>query len=190
MQMLGVEDVEEAIMSFRADLAKSDILAWHKLGKRLRSVVALDEALIEHKLWHGQRDRVLELGPDGRVVRNRVDRHHTDIQVSKRIWVSANLALEQVRMVAHFSELHDKVHQVFHLLLILCKLEEVFGRYLLLDPGVKNALAVGHVTKKLDFFFRRYFLLHVALHASEHEWLEDGVQPLQLMFVELTLVHG
>lgn len=173
MEVPAVEDVEQRKVEVRPNLTKRDVLSWNEFGKRLGTVVTSDKTLVEDQLRNSQGDRALELSSDRRVVRNRVDRHDTNVDVSERVRVPLDLSLEQVWVVANFSELHDQVHQVLHLLLVFSKLKEVLSRDFLLDAGVQQSLSVGHVTEKLDFLLRRDLLLDVALHSAKHKRLQN-----------------
>lgn len=75
-------------------------------------------------------------------------------------------------------------------MLVLCELKEILRRDLLLDTSVQQSLPVSHVTEDFNFLLGCNLLLNVALHASEHEWLQNRVESLELVLVELTLVHG
>jgi len=107
MQVLAVEDVEQAKVNLRANLTEGDVFSWYKLRKSLGTVVTRDEALIKDQFRNGQGDRAFELRADCWVVSDHVDGHHTDVQVTESVWVPANLSLKKVRMVAYLPELHD-----------------------------------------------------------------------------------
>ena len=91
-------------------------------------------------------------------------------------------------MIAHLSELHDKVHQVFHLGLVLDKSKQIFGRDLILDPLVQHLLSVSHLARVCVLSLGSDFQLDVILQSAEHKRLEDEVKPPQLVLVNLTLV--
>ena len=91
-------------------------------------------------------------------------------------------------MITHLSELHDKVHQVFHLGLVLNEPKQIFGRDLILDPLIQHLLSVSHLACVGVFSFGSNFKLDVILQSSEHKRLEDQVKPPQLMLVDFTLV--
>jgi len=74
-------------------------------------------------------------------------------------------------MVAYFTELHNKVHEVFHFLLRLSHHEQVFSGNLASDSLVKGSLSVSHCAENFLFSFRRNFLFNISLKPSKHEWL-------------------
>ena len=93
-------------------------------------------------------------------------------------------------MVAYFPELHDQVHQVLHLVFVCCQVEEISNFYLVLDPVVQNFLSVSHDALDDGFFLWSYLLLDIDLEPSQHEWLKDQMKSLELMLVQLSLIHG
>ena len=93
-------------------------------------------------------------------------------------------------MVANFTELHDQVHQVLHLLFVLLELEQVACANLILDPLIEYSLTIGHLAGKFNFRLRAYFLLNISLKTAQHKGLEHGMQSLELVLVELALVHA
>lgn len=127
MEVLCIENVKQREVNLRADLTKCYIFPWHKLGEGLCPIVARDKALIENQLGHGERDWILELRSNRGVVSNGIDRHHSNVKVSERVGIPLNLSLEQIWMVAHFPELHNKIHQILHLLLVFSECEEILG---------------------------------------------------------------
>jgi hypothetical protein len=89
----------------------------------------------------------------------------------KDVGVPADLSLEQVWMVAHLSELHNQVHQIFHLGLVLFKLEEVASGDLVLDPLIQDSLPISHLAGQFNLGLLPDLLLDIPFKSSEHEGL-------------------
>ena len=79
-------------------------------------------------------------------------------------------------MIAYLTELHDEVHQVLHLLLVLLKLEQVLCRDVILNALVKDALSESHIASQLYFCLWSDFLLDISLETTKHKWFQDGVK--------------
>ena len=95
----------------------------------------------------------------------------SDRHFLKDVGVPANLSLKQVWMVAYLSKLHDQVHQIFHLSLVLFKLEKIASGNLVLDPLIQDSLPVSHLAGQFYLSLLSDLLLDVPFKSSEHEGL-------------------
>ncbi|KAH6603254.1 hypothetical protein Trco_008029 [Trichoderma cornu-damae] len=96
-------------------------------------------------------------------------------------------ALEQVRVVADLPELHHQVHQGSRVLVVSHGglLDEIHDVDLVAQVAVVGSLPVGEIAEDVHLNLVAQLLLHVLLHAAEHERLQDHVEALQLVLVEL-----
>lgn len=101
----------------------------------------------------------------------------------------AGPSFEEFRVVADFPELHDQIHQILHFGLALEHFKELLYRQFALNLVVQFFLPLGHLAIHLNFVLLPYFVLHVLLDPSQHEWLENRVKSLKLVLVQLFLVH-
>ena len=116
--------------------------------------------------------------------------HHSCLHFTEHEWGLAHPPFKQVRVIAHFSELHDQIHQVFHFGLVDSQLKQVWNSNLGFDSVIKDLLSESHLTPDGFLMFGSDLLLDVLLEASQHEWLQNEMESLQLMLVQLSLVHG
>ena len=76
-------------------------------------VVILRKQFIINHFWHLERNWVFDAFSDLGLI---ADEHgyNADIHFSEAHWNLGGSCLEQVWMVANFTQVHDDVHQVFH----------------------------------------------------------------------------
>ena len=134
-------------MSLYAHLAVSCIGTSDQFSVCLHWICTWKEALIKDQFGNGQTNRVIGLCPDFWVIHVCRVLIYTDGQFLPDKRIATYLPLEEVRVVADFTELHDQVHQIFHLLLVLFKLEQVTRADLVLDPLVKDPLPIRHLAE-------------------------------------------
>ena len=147
MQELRVENVEEFVMGLYWHLTERYILPFDEPCECLRVIVRYEHAIIENQFWDHEPYWIVYLRSNLRVRLQIEVRLHADLQIPENERIFSILSLEQVWVVAHFPKLHNKIHQVFHFLLALCKSEQVLGRYLVSDPLVQDPLSECHVTE-------------------------------------------
>ena len=107
MNIMRIENVKQVKMDLCPNLTKCNILVLDKLSESLTSVIRNNETFIEHQLRDSKRDWILALSPYNRTVGNYIYCHHSDIQFSKGIRISADLSFKKIWMITNFSELHD-----------------------------------------------------------------------------------
>lgn len=86
--------------------------------------------------------------------------------------------LKQIGMIAHFTELHDQIHQVFDLCLRAGQHEQVLCTDLHLDAVVKDTLPMAQLALDSLFYLGCDLLLDVFFETTQHEWLQDHMQAL------------
>lgn len=126
VEILGVENVEESHVVLTAELTESLIIG-SKLFEETSIIISHKETLVIYQARYLISYRVLHLSPQiGDGLEKRI-RLHANLQFLETEGDPTNPTLEQFRMIADLSELHDQVHQVFHLGLVFNELEQIFG---------------------------------------------------------------
>ena len=100
--------------------------------------------------------------------------------------------MEDLRMIGDLSELHDQVHQRFSVgnrcgtaLTQRINDGDVFS-----DSRIQLLLSEGLFAVELQLDLTSKLMLNLRFHSPEHEWLENQVKPLQLMFIQSSSVLG
>ena len=102
-----------------------------------------------------------------------------------RIWWSP---FKELRVVTDFPQLHDKIHQIFNLILRFNHLEQFLDIQLFLNGVIEKFLPFGHLTQNPVLVFFADFMLNVLFHSPKHKRFQYSVESLDLNLVQFLLV--
>lgn len=119
MQVSGIENVEEVKMGFDRDIAETHILVGNQFLECLSWVVRDKAELIEDHLRHLVTNRIFILRSDIGMIRKHYVGLDADLESSESDWDLCVSELKQVRMIAHFPQVHHDVHQILDLLFMV-----------------------------------------------------------------------
>lgn len=119
MQVLSIENVEKVKVGFDRDTAKADIFVRNQLLECLSWVVGDKAQLIKDHFGHLVTNRIFILRSYIWAIREHCVGLDTDLESCESDWDLCVSELKQVRMVAHFPQVHHNVHQVLNLLFVV-----------------------------------------------------------------------